>query len=106
MFIFNLLVQAFRLLVWGMVLAGSVILLRRGYVSAAVSMILGAAIVLVMGLLNLVMTIPMTMSMVYTSIQGAGPARVMMMAGLIATVGMFLFALGLLQLARMTKREG
>jgi hypothetical protein len=57
-------------------------------------MILGAAIVLIMGLLNLVMTIPMTMSLVYTSTQGVGPARVMMMAGLMSTVGTFLSALG------------
>ena len=102
MLTYGLLVQTFHLIVWGIVLIGSVILLRRGYASAAVSMLLGSAIALLMGLLNLVMTIPM----VFTSIQGIGPAKVMMMARLISAVGLFLFALGFLQLARMAKREG
>jgi hypothetical protein len=102
MMMYNLFADGFYLVVWGIVLAGSVILLRRGYASAAVSMLLGAAVVLLMGLLNLLMAIPVALRWP----GGIGPAKMMMMAGLISTVGMFLFALGFLQLARMTKREG
>jgi len=99
---YSLAIQAFHVVVWAILLAGSVVLLRRGYASAAVSMLLGAAITLLTGLLNLLMTIPM----VFTSSAGVYPAKIMIMGGLVSAVGMFLFALGFWQLARTTKREG
>ena len=102
MLMFSLFVQVFHGVVWGMVLAGSVILLRRGYASAGVSMFFGAAIALLMGLLNVFMTTLMMLGVPH----GVGPGKIMMMAGLASAVGLFLFALGFLQLARMIKREG
>ncbi len=102
MLTYSFFVRAFALIVWSVVFAGSLILLRRGYASAAVSMLLGAAIALLMGLFNLVMTIPT----VLVSARGVNSGKIMMMTGLISLVGMFLFALGFLQFARMTKREG
>ncbi len=103
MTIYGLLPYASSLIVWSIVLVGSVILLRRGYAAAAVPMLLGVAIVLAMGLLNLLM---MTLVMLGSAQQGTARGRIMMITWLGSIVGIFLFSLGFLHLALTTKREG
>lgn len=99
-FIFS---QAFYLVTWLMVVTGSVVFLRRGYASAAVSTLLGAAVMVLTGALNLLL---MVGPLVFIWSRGHDHSRYMMVIGLLSAVGMFLLALGFLQLARMTKREG
>lgn len=102
MTMYTVFIGPFYVVAWGVVFAGSAILLRRGYASAAVSMLLGSAISLLITLLNMLMT----MRTMYRWIREIGSERITMMTGLISAVGMLLFALGFLQLARMVKREG
>jgi hypothetical protein len=105
MMTFGVVLQACHLVVWMIVLAGSIVFLRRGYAIAAVSTLLGACIALLMGALNLfLMTWPFMFR--WARQYRADASRFMMVVGLASAVGMFLFALGFWQLARTTRREG
>jgi hypothetical protein len=98
----SLILQALHLVAYIIMLVGSAVLLRRGYASAAVSMLLGAAVAMLMAIVNLVfMVCQMT-----RWIRGMNLSEMMIMVALIAVVGSLLFALGFLQLALMTRREG
>ncbi len=102
MFGYSLILQALYVVAWIILLVGSVVLLRRGYASAAVSMLLGAAIASLMTIFSLCVTVCLAAGW----FRGTYPSKMMMLAGLVSVVGLFLFALGFLQLARMTRREG
>ena len=101
MLVFSLSLQARHILVWVIVLIGSVALLRRGYASAAISMLFGAAIAGLMATVNL----SFTACQITGWIRGTNLSKMTMMAALASVVGSFLFALGFLQLARTVKRE-
>jgi hypothetical protein len=88
---------------WLMLVAGSVVFLRRGYASAAVSTLLGASVMVLTGTLNLLILIG---PLVFKWDPGRARSRFMVLTELAWHVGLFLFALGFLQLARMTRREG
>ncbi len=102
MLVLSTILQALHIVVWIIVLVGSVVLLRRGYASAAVSMLLGAAIAMLMVVVNL------SFMAVQVSgwVRGVDLGKMMMMVALVSVVGSFLFALGFLQLARTIRREG
>ena len=102
MLIFSFILQALHIFVWILVLVGSILLLRRGYTSAGISMFLGAAIAGLMATVNL----SFAACQVTGWIKGVDVSRMMMMVGLASAVGSFLFALGFLQLTRTIGREG
>jgi len=99
---FSLILQALHLVVYIIMLVGSVVLLRRGYASAAVSMLLGAAVAMLMATVNL----SFTACQAFRLVRGINLSQMMMMVGLASVVGSFLFALGFLQLTRTIGREG
>jgi hypothetical protein len=98
---YSLILQALHAVVWTIVLVGSVVLLRRGYASAGVSMLLGSAVAMLMAAVNLSFIACQTFGWV----RGINLSKMTMMVGLVSVVGFFLFALGFLQLARTIKRE-
>ena len=102
MLIYSLISQALHIGVWIIMLIGSVVLLRRGYASAAVSMLFGAAISVLMAAVSLSFTAGLASGW----FRGSYPSNMMMLVGLASIVGLFLFALGFLQLAMTIKREG
>ena len=99
---YSLILQALHIVAWVIVLVGSAVLLRRGYASAAVSMLLGAGVAMLMATVGLLFTACQATGW----IRGIDLSKMMMLVGLVSVVGLFLFALGFLQLARTIKREG
>jgi len=101
MLVFSLILQALHAIVWVIILIGSAVLLRRGYASAAVSMLLGAAIAALMTTVNLMLTT----CQVTGWIRVVNASKMMMIGGLATAVGLFLFALGFMQLALAARRQ-
>jgi len=102
MLIYSLISQALHIAVWIIVLIGSVVLLRRGYASTAISMVFGAAITVFMAVVSLSFTAGLASGW----LRGSDPSTTWMMVGLASVVGLFLFAIGFLQLALTIRREG
>jgi hypothetical protein len=98
---FSLILQTFHLVAWIIILVGSVALLRRGHASAGASMLLGAVTAILMATVNLSFLACQTFGWV----RDVNLGKMMVMVGLVSVVGLFLFALGFLQLARTIKRE-
>jgi uncharacterized membrane protein len=98
---FSLIIQALHLAAWVIMLIGSAALLRRGYASAGASMFIGAAAVMLMAIVNLAFFA----CQAYGWVAGIDLGKMMVMVGLVSAVGLFLFALGFVQLARTVRRE-
>ena len=98
---FSFILQTLHLVAWIIILAGSVALLRRGHANAAVSMLLGAVTAMLMATVNLLFLACQT----FRWVRDVNLGKMMVMVGLVSVVGLFLFALGFLQLARTIKRE-
>ncbi len=99
---YSLILQTVHIVVWIILLIGSVVLLRRGYASAAISMLLGAAVAMLTATGNLLFTA----CQITGWIRGIDLSKMMTLVWLASLVGWFLFAIGFLQLARTVKREG
>ena len=99
--LYILITQFAYLVVWAMVFAGGVILLRRGQTNIAMPILFGSGIlILIQGLY--ITTMVLTQAGAIDAVAGARMYRVMWVP---QVLGAFLFALGFLQLARTTRRE-
>jgi len=96
----NVLTQLFHVAVWLAVVIGSVIFLRRGYSGGAVSTLIGAVIMMFMGLFHTGMTVLIALR-VFQNYPGL--PSIFTLLQIPHLVGMILFAAGFLQLARATR---
>jgi hypothetical protein len=95
-------IQLGYLAVWGTVLAGGVILLRRGYANGAMPVLFGTGVLVLLQILTLCMMLLQARGL----IAGLAAARIYQILWVPQLAGGFLFAFGFLHLARTTKREG
>jgi hypothetical protein len=99
--LYGLFIQFCYLAIWSIVLAGGVILLRRGCAHSAMSVLLGAGILLLMEVLSILMMVLRHVGVM----EGPAMSRVSQLLWVPQLLGGFLFALGFLQVARQTQRE-
>jgi hypothetical protein len=99
--LYGLFVQFCYLVIWGIVFAGGVVLLRRGRTNSAMSVLFGAGILLLVEVLSIVMMLLMRAGMM----QGLAASRVYQIVWVPQVLGAFLFALGFLQVARTAGPE-
>ena len=91
-------IQLGYLAVWGMVFAGGVILLRRGYADGAMPVLFGTGVLVLIQILTLGMMLLQARGL----IEGLTAARIYQVLWVPQLAGGFLFAFGFLRLARTT----
>ncbi len=99
--LYLLICQLGYLVIWGITIIGSVIFLRRGWTSGAMSALFGSGILMVMQILWLVIMALQRAG----AVEGLSAARMYQVMCVPQLLGGFLFALGFLQLARATRRD-
>jgi len=90
------------LALWGIVFAGGVILLRRGYTDGAMPVLFGTGVLVLLQIL----TLSLMLLQAWGLIQGLAASRIYQILWVPQLAGGFLFAFGFLHLARTMKREG
>jgi hypothetical protein len=96
-----LVIQLGYLAIWGIILAGGLIALRRGRTDGAMAVLFGAGLQVLLEVLTLGMMVLQTRHM----IEPVAAARISRVVWVPQLVGGFLFALGFLRLVKAMRRD-